>query len=388
MFAKLKKKHEQTLASLESRIELKKQSLKELEAQAQTALYHIADLRQEERDCLKAKESAQKELEAIQNKISAYGLLEEVAYDYIPTNEIQSELEEKLSNLELKMGRMVSLNSALNFGRDYVIDGSLSKGLKFRESFGKNLLIGFNTYVQKKQKYISLDNYSTTIQLIERRFKKYNRQGDVVKVYISEDYLNITKEITKLKLDIKIAKAEEKEKIRQEKHRLKEQEKLLEELKKEQEKLEKERRYYEAVYGETESDTKRLEIQQLLEDIDKRQKDLDYRNNNLKAGWLYVAYSKAMPNWVKIGVSRRLQPLVRLQELSSASVPYPFECKGLVFSDNVFELEAKVHSYFDKQRVNRYNRHKEFFCITPERAITVLKHKFNCEIIFTEGLDK
>lgn len=388
MFSKLKKKHEQTLASLDSRIELKKQSLKELEAQAQTALYHIADLQQEERDCLKSKESAQKELEAIQNKISAYGLLEEVVYDYIPTNEIQSELEEKLADLELKMGRMVSLNSALKFGRDYVIDGSLSKGLKFRESFGKNLLIGFNTYVQKKQKYISFDNYSTTIQLIEKCFKKYNRQGDVVKVYISEDYLNITKEITKLKLDIKIAKAEEKEKIRQEKHRLKEQEKLLEELKKEQEKLEKERRYYEAVYGETESDTKRLEIQQLLEDIDARLTDLDYREKNQKAGWLYVAYTPAMPTFCKLGVSRRLNPMIRLQELSSASVPYPFECKGLVFSDDVFDLEAKIHAYFDDRRVNKTNKHKEFFYITPEEAIKVLQQKFHCKINFDEGLDK
>ena len=37
------------------------------------------------------------------------------------------------------------------------------------------------------------------------------------------------------------------------------------------------------------------------------------------------------------------------------------EANGLVFNDDVFELEAKVHQYFDQKRVNAFNRHKEFF---------------------------
>ena len=128
-----------------------------------------------------------------------------------------------------------------------------------------------------------------------------------------------------------------------------------------------------------------MEIQRQLAEIDKREKDIKYREKNQKAGWLYIAYTPSMPNICKLGVTRRYQPLIRLQELSSASVPFPFECKGLVFSNNVFELETNIHKYFDSQRVNKGNRHKEFFYITPEEAIEALKEEFNCKIIFVEN---
>ena len=119
-------------------------------------------------------------------------------------------------------------------------------------------------------------------------------------------------------------------------------------------------------------------------EIDKRVQDCDYREKNQKAGFLYVARSDAMPNYVKLGVTRRLAPLVRLQELSSASVPFPFKCYGLVFSDDVFELEAKIHQYFDQKRVNAFNRHKEFFNITPAEAVHVLTNKFKCKVTFVD----
>ena len=121
-----------------------------------------------------------------------------------------------------------------------------------------------------------------------------------------------------------------------------------------------------------------------IAEVDKRVQDCDYREKNQKAGFLYVAKSDAMPDYVKLGVTRRLNPLVRLQELSSASVPFPFKCYGLVFSDDVFELEAKIHQYFDQKRVNAFNRHKEFFNITPAEAVYVLTNKFNCKVTFVD----
>ena len=385
MFRKIARKHEAKIQSLLAEIERLENNINSLKDTQNSINSSITQLNAQRAKAEQEATKATKELDLIKNKISAYGTLEDVAYDYIPSNEIQSALEEKLSALEARMGGMLAMNSAYTFGRDYLIDGSVMKGHKFQESFAKNLALGFNDYVQKKWKSITVDNYQKTIDLIDKSFKKFNRQGDMVKVYLSQDYLEIIKKITKLKLDIKLAKQEEKDALRKEKERIREQEKLLEELAKEKEKLAKERRYYEAIYGETNSDEKRLEIQQQLTEIDKREKDIDYREKNQKAGWLYVAYTPAMPKCVKLGISRRLNPSVRLQELSSASVPFPFECKGLVFSDDVFELEANIHNHFDAQRVNKGNRHKEFFYVTPEEAIKVLKEKFGCKIIFVEG---
>ena len=60
------------------------------------------------------------------------------------------------------------------------------------------------------------------------------------------------------------------------------------------------------------------------------------------------------------------------------------KANGLVFNDDVFELEAKVHQYFDQKRVNAFNRHKEFFRITPAEAVCVLTNKFNCKVTFVD----
>ena len=46
--------------------------------------------------------------------------------------------------------------------------------------------------------------------------------------------------------------------------------------------------------------------------------------------------------------------------------------------------EAKVHQYFDQKRVNAFNRHKEFFNVTPAEAVYVLTNKFNCKVTFVD----
>ena len=369
-------------------LEEAQKELTNIATQKQTIEKQITSLRQTLSNLQEQKQQVEQELNSIAFGRDVYGSLEEVSYDFIPPTEELNEIELVLCEKEQRLGQLLKNGEAYICDREYVIDHSRTKGQKFQQSFGKNLIIGFNTYAQSKIKSITADNYNNTIELIEKAYTKYNRQGAYVCIRIAPAYLLLTKEIARLKLDLKILKAEEKEKLRQEKARLKEQEKLLEDLAKEKEKLAKERRYYEAIYGDTESETKRAEIKERLADIDTREQNLDKRAKDYKAGWLYIAYTKAMPKYCKLGCTKRYNPLIRLQELSSASVPYPFECCGLVFSEDVFTLEANIHSYFNDKRVNKGNRHKEFFYITPQEAIKALREKFNCDIIFLEEEEK
>ena len=170
--------------------------------------------------------------------------------------------------------------------------------------------------------------------------------------------------------------------MREEARRLKEQEQLLADAEKERLRLQKERRMYEQNLANCKSDAEREDFETRLREIDKRTKDIDYRVNNMRAGYLYITSTPAMPNIVKLGVTRRLNPLRRIQELSSASVPFPFVCHGLVFSDDVFALETAVHKYFDAQRVNKENGHKEFFAISPNDAISALRDVFHVDVHF------
>ena len=67
-----------------------------------------------------------------------------------------------------------------------------------------------------------------------------------------------------------------------------------------------------------------------------------------------------------------------------ASVLFPFECKALVFDDDVFTLENKMHKYFNDKRVNKENLHKEFFYGDPIEPINVLKNVFKCDIHYID----
>jgi len=63
----------------------------------------------------------------------------------------------------------------------------------------------------------------------------------------------------------------------------------------------------------------------------------------------------------KIGQTRRLDPQERVDELSSASVPFEFDIHALIESENAPALEHRIHKQFLGMQVNKMNVRKEFF---------------------------
>lgn len=123
-----------------------------------------------------------------------------------------------------------------------------------------------------------------------------------------------------------------------------------------------------------------------LAELDEKEASLDYRENHSTAGYVYIisnigAFGK---NVFKIGVTRRLEPLARIKELSSASVPFSFDVHALIFSDDAYKLETDLHNYFDKYRVNKVNNRKEFFGITINQVKEALNKYYNQTFEFTE----
>jgi hypothetical protein len=72
-------------------------------------------------------------------------------------------------------------------------------------------------------------------------------------------------------------------------------------------------------------------------------------------------------------MTRRLEPSDRVKELSSASVPFPFDVHAMIFSDNAPELESKLHQIFYEKRVNKANDRKEFFNVTLDEIVETVK---------------
>lgn len=328
-----------------------------------------------------AQANLNEKLESIRLAESGFGELEEIGYErYIPTVP-DDDIEHKIFALELELGELEVKDKIIIVERTYTIDKSIAKGKKFQIVYGKNLLIGFNTYVQIKTKSITETNYKRSCELIQNSFEKFNNQGKMIGIYLNPKYLELRLEILQCTLELKIKKTKEKTKLREERKRMREQEKLLEEIAKEQEQLEKERKSMDIAFARALTEEERQGIKAKMTKIDKRIDDLKYRRKHNNAGWLYVISSPSLPDMCKIGCTRRLNPTIRVKELSSSSLPYAFRTHGFVFSDNCFELETQMHHYFDDKRVTP---DREFFYITPQQAIDVLKNKFNQEIHFEE----
>ena len=106
-----------------------------------------------------------------------------------------------------------------------------------------------------------------------------------------------------------------------------------------------------------------------------KKEELDYRLENIGAGYVYIISNIGAfgENIFKIGVTRRLEPLERIKELSSASVPFKFDVHALIFSYQAYNLEKELHNLFNDKRVNLINNRKEFFNISIDEIETALE---------------
>lgn len=84
---------------------------------------------------------------------------------------------------------------------------------------------------------------------------------------------------------------------------------------------------------------------------------------NGRAGNVYVISNLGSfgENMFKVGMTRRLNPQDRVDELGDASVPFKFDVHSFIFSDDAVGLESRLHSILEPKRVNKVNRRKEFF---------------------------
>lgn len=108
---------------------------------------------------------------------------------------------------------------------------------------------------------------------------------------------------------------------------------------------------------------KKLE-EQLSKVNEKKSEIINLQNG--KAGYVYVISNLGSfgDNVFKIGMTRRLEPQERIDELGSASVPFPFDVHSFIFSNDAVGLENNIHKRLNEQRLNKVNFRKEFFKIS------------------------
>ena len=367
----------ESIAELEKRREALEKSLSNRKTEYEAQVNMVTKKQQE----IKA---ANDELAQLKDEINGINVMEEYAIPRYKEAKIQLEKdrEEKQRDIEFhcKYTDGENKDGLWWIESPYTLNNSASKGKAMQKTYGEGLIYALNAYLDSKEKSVTYYSLNKTIDAISKKFNMYQKKAENIGLSLNSDYVSTRIDIMKLNLAIKQKEKEEKERIREEKQRMREEEKLAQEIAKIRANINADRLRYDKALGKATTEQERQEIKNHLAEIDKREQDINYREQHSRSGWLYVIDTPAMPGICKLGCSKRINPLVRIAELSSASVPFPFICRALVFSDDVFDIETKIHNYFNDKRVNKENLHKEFFAITPNEAITALKDVFGCEI--------
>lgn len=105
-----------------------------------------------------------------------------------------------------------------------------------------------------------------------------------------------------------------------------------------------------------------LELQAKLSDVIVKKDNITQLQNG-KAGNVYIISNLGSfgENVFKVGMTRRINPQDRVNELGDASVPFKFDVHSFIFSEDAVGLENKLHDILNEKRVNKVNTRKEFF---------------------------
>jgi hypothetical protein len=308
-------------------------------------------------------------------------------YRYHHPLESAADYQTLLAELDAEIADVVKSGHAIEKSSMFTYDNSLAKGRKMSDDLAKLMLRAYNAEAENCVRTLRAGNVVTAKQRLERSREAIAKLGKMMEMRISDMFHALRLREIELTADFLMMKQEEREAATEERTRLREEKKAAAELAAERERLDKERAHIlNAIQtlrtnGETDA-----ALEETLSKIDDAIARNDFRTANIRAGYVYIISNRGSfgPGVVKIGLTRRLEPLTRVDELGDASVPFRFDVHCLFFSEDAVSLEAQLHSHFAARRLNQANLRKEFFFATPVEVRDVLKSKLGNLLEFNE----
>ena len=263
----------------------------------------------------------------------------------------------------------------------------------------KQILRCFNSECDNVLLNLSVKTIDSSRNKIAKSFESLNN-------LYSTDGIQLEKKLLQYKLDelnlvytYELKKEQEREQQKAIKEQMIEEEKVRREIEHQKAKLEKDQTQCSneinrlvGYIQKTQSDIEKQLYIDKIKELEEKMKQLEAdkatvleREANARAGYVYVISNIGSfgEGVYKIGMTRRLEPMDRVKELGSASVPFEFDVHAMIFSDDAPALEAALHRAFEKQSVNRINLRKEFFRVSLDEIEKVVKENFNNAVTFT-----
>lgn len=321
---------------------------------------------------------------------------------YKPQFDFASSLDykEKLSEIRATQKDLIKNKQAVTGNTQWQVNGSAAKGKKMVSDTQKLLLRAFNSECDELVSKVKYTNFDASLDRIYKSAEAISKLGSIMAISITQNYLSAKVKELRLAFEYQTKKQQEKEELKAARAEQREQAKIQKELEEQRRKIEKEQTHYQTAFEKLKIQleanpndpdllSKKAELENQLSDIDKALNDVDYRQANMKAGYVYIISNIGAfgENVYKIGMTRRLEPQDRVDELGDASVPFNFDVHAMIFSDDAPALEAALHRAFENRKLNMVNQRREFFNVTLDEIKMEVKKNFDKTVEFIDVPD-
>lgn len=272
----------------------------------------------------------------------------------------------------------------------WTIEGSAEKGRKHVEKTLSLMLRAFNGECDSAISKVKATNFQTMENRIQKSFEAINKLGSLQGCRLSDEFRALRIEELRLEHEHALKIQVEREEQRAIREEMRQQAIAQRELERAQEEAEREERQYETALEKARQDFERAsaakqeemrarlaELEQLVAEAHANKERAISRAQQTRSGHVYVISNIGSfgTHVYKIGMTRRLDPMDRIWELSDASVPFDFDVHAIIYTEDAPGLETELHQRFGDRRINVVNQRKEFFHVTIDEIATVVRER-------------
>lgn len=286
---------------------------------------------------------------------------------------------QRLEEVRSQQQEMLKAERAARCEKTFAIDGSVKKGTAMVRDHSKLMLRAFNGESDAAIAKVKYDNVMSLKARIEKSFMAINKLGESKFVEIAPEYLALRVDELHLVHEFREKQHEERQAQRAIKEQMREEQRAEEEIQQALEQAQKEEAQKDAALAKARLDlaestgrqhekleqlVARLETE-LSSALDRKAKAIA-RAQLTRSGHVYVLSNVGCfgEDCYKIGMTRRLDPQERVDELGDASVPFEFDVHAMIYCEDAPTLERALHTHFSARRLNKVNTRKEFFRVS------------------------
>jgi hypothetical protein len=303
--------------------------------------------------------------------------------------------EQRLEHIRDRQKAMLKDKTAAFCTAQWEVNGSKAEGRKQTERTLKLMLRAFNGEADACVTKVTYKNVKAMEARIEKAAEAITHLAEVQQCFIAREYVGLKLDELHLAYEYQEKLQEEREEQRRIREQMREEEAAQRELERAKLEVEREARRDEEALNKARAELEKAEgtrQQKLLEriaELERKVAEDQERQRSIsqaqltRTGHVYVISNIGSfgEDVFKVGMTRRLVPQDRIDELGDASVPFDFDVHAIIRTQDAPALESTLHRTFAHKRVNRVNERKEFFRVSlDEIAEAVRKHHGEFEL--------